>query len=273
MIKERGFQSMSKNWRTLAAIAIAACAQVNAQVSERRAALNGGPSGGPGKCTIEVIVDGSAEVEIRGDSALLRTLGGQPAQWRRFQCTNPMPVQPFGFRFSGVDGRGRQQLQTDPGRGGPAVIRIDDPQGGSEGYTFDITWNGAGQGGPPDRGIPDRDRDRDRDRPPLPPPGRDRDFDRDRDRDRDFDRPFQVNEAVRACERSASDQATSRFRPETVVIRESRVDDGPGRNDWVIGTLEIRRGRDIDTYRFSCSVDFRRRQIRSVNLDPVRGRR
>jgi hypothetical protein len=151
----------------------------------------------------------------------------------------------------------------DPNRGGPAVIRIDDPQGGSEGYTFDITWNGVAPTGPPPGFGPDRDRDRDRDGDRPPPP----------DRGRDFGRPFEAREAVRACEQAAIDQATNRFHPQTVVIRESRVDDGPGRNDWVVGTLEVRRGRDLDAYRFSCSVDFRGRQIRSVDLDPARPRR
>ncbi len=119
---------------------------------QRRAVMRGG-GGNQGKCTIEVVVDGAAEVEIRGDSAFLRTSAGQPAQWRRFECSAPMPANPPGFRFSGVDGRGRQELIRDPRNGGPAVVRIEDPQGGSEGYTFDVTWefqpSGSRWGGRP----------------------------------------------------------------------------------------------------------------------------
>ena len=115
----------------------------------RRADIRGG--GGDGKCTIEVEVDGTAEVEIRGDTARLHTLAGQRARWRRFVCNQVMPNNPYGFRFRGIDGRGRQELVRDPGRGGTAVVRIDDPKGGSEGYTFDIEWRGA-------RGGPDRRR-------------------------------------------------------------------------------------------------------------------
>lgn len=121
------------------------------QTVPRNAAMIGGGDPGRGKCTIEVVVDGAAEVEIRGASAVLRNLAGQPAQWRRFQCNSVMPPNPAEFRFAGVDGRGRQDLVRDPRNGGAAVIRIEDPQSGSEGYTFDIFWSaypGGQQRGP-----------------------------------------------------------------------------------------------------------------------------
>jgi hypothetical protein len=129
----------------LAATAVAALAwPVCAQSGERRANLTGG-GGDSGKCTIEVSVDGAADVEIRGDRGFLRTVSGQPAQWRRFECSGPMPVNPAEFRFSGVDGRGRQELVQDPRRAnGAAIVRIQDPNGGSEGYTFELTWRGSG---------------------------------------------------------------------------------------------------------------------------------
>ena len=119
---------------------------VSGQGFERRATMRGG-SPDRGKCTIEVVVDGAAEVEVRGDSAVLRNLSGQPPQWRRFECTGPLPANPANFRFSGVDGRGRQTLVRDPRNGGPAVVRIEDPDNGSEGYTFDLTWSGGYGGG------------------------------------------------------------------------------------------------------------------------------
>jgi len=132
--------------------AIAGC--LWAQSFPRRAAIVGG--GGPDRCTIEVVVDGSAEIEVRGDSAILRNLAGRPPEWRRFDCTAPMPLNPPGFRFSGVDGRGRQTLVRDPRGGGAAVIRIDDPDGGADKYKFDLFWGGA-----PERGrFEDRDRGR-----------------------------------------------------------------------------------------------------------------
>src|SRR5260370_1212645 len=107
-----------------------------------RASISGAP--GDGKCTFEVEVDGSAEGEIHGDQGNIRTLSGRPAVWRRLVCNQPLPNNPAGFRFQGVDGRGRQQLVRDPNSsGGVAVIRIDDPKSGSEGYTGDIMWRGG----------------------------------------------------------------------------------------------------------------------------------
>ncbi|HEY3442173.1 MAG TPA: hypothetical protein VGK29_15545 [Paludibaculum sp.] len=124
-------------------VSLAAFGQWGGQQT-RRAEIRGG--GGDGKCTIEVEVDDTAEVEIRGDTATLRTRSGQRATWRRFQCNQVMPLNPNDFRFRGIDGRGRQELVRDPRNGGAAVIRIDDPKGGSEGYTFDVEWRG-GSGG------------------------------------------------------------------------------------------------------------------------------
>ena len=114
-----------------------------AQTLDRRAVMTGGGNAAEGKCTIEVVVDGAAEVEVRGENATLRNLSGQQAQWRRFQCTATMPVNPADFRFAGVDGRGKQELIRDPRNGGVAVVRIEDTQGGAEGYTFDLMWTGA----------------------------------------------------------------------------------------------------------------------------------
>src|SRR5215471_6797669 len=118
-------------------------ASLSAQTLQRRAVMNGTNSG-RGKCTIEVVVDGAADVEVRGDMGILRNLSGRPPQWRRFECNGVMPANPAEFRFAGVDGRGRQQLIRDPRDGGAAVVRIEDPDTGSEGYTFNLFWGGNG---------------------------------------------------------------------------------------------------------------------------------
>ena len=116
----------------------------SAQTLSRQAVLTGGGDRAAGQCTIEVVVDGSAEVEIRGGNGLLRNLSGQSPQWRRFECTSIMPGNPADFRFNGVDGRGRQDLVRDPRNGGAAVVRIEDPDSGSEGYTFNLSWRNGG---------------------------------------------------------------------------------------------------------------------------------
>lgn len=120
-------------------IASAVCAQE----SSMRATMNGRP-GDHNKCTIEVNVDDVAEVEISGDMARVRTLSGQPAQFRRFQCSDRLPRRPSDFKFTGIDGRGRVDLVRDPrDNGGIAVVRIEDPKSGREGYTFDLEWQGG----------------------------------------------------------------------------------------------------------------------------------
>ncbi len=218
---------------------------IHAQTMERRANFTGG--GGPeGRCTVEVIVDGAAEVEIRGDRALLRNLFGQTPQWRRFECTSPMPGNPVNFRFQGVDGRGRQSLVSDPRRGSAIVVRIDDPDNGSEGYTFDVFWQGQGGGFPPPGG-------------PGPGPGPDRGG---RDRDRGYRGRLSVDEAVRVCQDSIRAQANDRLRGAPINFRRTTIDDNPGRRDWVIGTFESRRG----IYNFSCSVDFQSGRVRSADF-------
>lgn len=108
-----------------------------------RANVRGNNRSDQGKCTIEVEVDAVAEVEVRGDTARIRTLAGQPSVFKRFDCDGVIPTRPADFRFKGIDGRGRMTLVQDPRNGGSAVIRIEDPKSGREGYTFDLEWQGG----------------------------------------------------------------------------------------------------------------------------------
>jgi hypothetical protein len=124
----------------------ASAALIHAQQGmPRRAAIVGG-GGDRGRCTVEVVVDGVAEIDFRGDDALLRDLGGAPPHWERFECTSPIPPNAGDFRFAAIKGRGRQRLLSPPGGGGPAVVRIEDPQGGAGNYVFELSWF---RGGPP----------------------------------------------------------------------------------------------------------------------------
>ena len=133
----------------------------------------------------------------------------------------------------------------DPRSGGVAVVRIEDPQSGSEGYTFDLIWSGVNPG-PAPGAFPDRDRG----------PSR-----------------FTVDQAVRVCQDSVRAQAGGRFRDRRVEFLNARIDDNPGRNDWVIGMIEVFRDRDFSEgrYQFSCSVNFDNGQVRSVQIDPMVG--
>jgi hypothetical protein len=112
-------------------------------VAEQKARITGGGGTG-GKCTGEVDVDDVVEIQIFSDMGRMQSLGGQPAAWKRLDCTSAMPGSPAGFRFRGVDGRGKQSLVRDPNDGlGVAVIRIEDTQRGRGNYSFDIEWGGG----------------------------------------------------------------------------------------------------------------------------------
>jgi hypothetical protein len=246
---------------------------VHGQNYQRQAAMIGGGNPNQGKCTVEVIVDGAAQVEIRGASATLRNLSGQPAQWRRFECNAAMPVNPSNFRFQGVDGRGRQTLIRNPQSGGVAVIEIEDKDNGSEGYTFDILWDSRGgynDGG--NRNPP----------PPVASNGpvyrednqdRNRSDDQYRGNNRDnayyhqYNHGFAKEEAVRVCQQEVFRQAEQRFHGNDIHFLQTRTDDNPGREDWVVGRVDVHRGPRGEVYGFSCSVNFDNGRVRTVQLD------
>lgn len=235
-----------------------------------------------GKCTIEVNIDGSAEVEIQGDVGRIRNLSGQPAGWVRFVCNGRMPANPQDFRFRGIDGRGNVQLLQDPRQtGGRVVFRIDDPQGGREGYTVDLEWRGSNEGqwnaqdtrgwqGPDSRGdgaVREQRDSVDRQGPVGIGDLRDRDANRDR---RYYDARGRWNRdgvalAVRLCQTAAAERIQSDgFR--NVTFRSVVPDDNPGRNDSVNGLAAARQGWRNVGFQFSCSVDLSSGQVRSVQV-------
>jgi hypothetical protein len=246
-----------RNTFVLGALAALSVWQAFGQEEVRQAMITG-RSGGP-KCTIEVEVDVVADVEIRGTMGRIHTLQGSPAMWRRFECNVPMPVAPANFRFSGIDGRGRQTLISDPLNNGVAVVRIEDPKSGREGYTFDIEWNGdAGmQGRGPGYQQPGYQQ------PGYQQPGYQQgpppDVRNDDNRFADY--------SVRACSDSAQDQLRRNGYREPRVL-EVKMDADSGRGDWIYGKVAGRRGPNVETFGFACSVDFQNRRISPVNLRP-----
>jgi len=241
----------------LSAFAALSVWQVCAQEQPRQAIITGKP--GSPKCTIEVEVDVVADVEIRGTTARVHTLSGAPAMLRRFECNVPMPANPAGFRFEGIDGRGRQTLIGDPSRGGVAVVRIEDPKSGREGYTFDLEWQGAmgpgGQAPPPPVFQPMPQ--------PGPPPGGG-----GPDRDRDRDMRFGPDDAIHRCSDAAQDQLRSTGYRETRIL-EAKIDGrDPRKGDWIYGKIAARRGPREETFGFACPVDFQARRVGPVNVRP-----
>jgi hypothetical protein len=208
-----------------------------------RAQIRGG--GGSGKCTIEIEVDSGATVEITGDRGVLNSPNGRAATWRRFQCNQVMPRNPNNFRFRGIDGRGRQDLVRQPnGNGGTAVVRITDTGSGREGYTFDLEWNGGGGGGYPGGGGGGY----------YPPPG---------GGGWGGGPNFPVSRAIQVCQDYVRGEARNRYGVRNATFEKVRADDGPGRNDWIVGRFRSNRG---DRYQFSCQVNFKNGNVRTADI-------
>jgi hypothetical protein len=230
--------------KPLLVMGVLAFAAHGQMTQDRRATVKGSPIPDGGKCTIEVDVDDVAQVEISGDMGRIRTLSGQPSYWRRFECTSPLPPSVSDFRFSGVDGRGRQMLASDPRYNhGVAVVRIEDPKAGREGYTFDITWRAGaplseGFGG----GVGPDDRERDPDR-------------------------WETSKAIAACQDAVRDRASRDHGIRDLDFRRAGFADNLGRGDFVEGSF-VGRGRagDRDEYVFSCTIDFDGRRVRDVKI-------
>jgi hypothetical protein len=237
---------------TVGVLALAASI-ASAQAYQRRATMTGNANADEGKCTIEVVVDGAAEVTINGDYATIRNLSGQQPQWRRFECNRVMPSNPGEFRFRGIDGRGSQTLARSAQGGGPAVIRIEDPEGGSHGYTFDIMWRG-GVGAM--SGSSDRYEDRGYN---------------DRVYDNRQPGAFGVNDSQRACEDAILRQASRRFNTNDIRFLDSDFGGnqgqarGRGRNAAHVGRFEVSRGGfgQSEVYRYSCRVNDRNGRVQA----------
>jgi hypothetical protein len=222
----------------LMALSIAVFAQPDRPVP-RRATMTGS-RGENGKCTVEVNVDGTAEIEIQADRGEMYTLAGQPASWVRFECSEPMPRQPQQFKFKGIDGRGRQLLLRDPNANrGVAVIRIEDPKGGREGYTFDVEWRGIGPS------IQDNLREG------LSPFGRD---------------PGNDTRILGLCQDAVRDRVARDYQYRNIDFTRVTVDETRGKGDWVTGRLVYRRGRSQEEFDFDCHVDLKSGRIRSLEL-------
>jgi hypothetical protein len=213
-----------------------------AQEFDRQAEIRGGDRS-RGRCEVVVVVDGAAEIQIRKAEGRLIDRRGAPAVWRHFECSAEMPRDPAEFGFRLVSGRGRAQLLQPARRGAPAIISVEDPQGGAGEYRLEIFWRGFGGG---DRSFGDR------------PYG-----------GRPVERGWVSDDAINGCREAVIQQARDRFRTDRIDIRRIAMDDAQGRRESVMGVLEVRRDRDrFESFRFSCSADFGGRRIRSVDIVP-----
>jgi hypothetical protein len=247
------------------------------QQSTRQAQINGNAV--DGKCTIEVVVDGAAEVEVQGTTGRMRNLSGSRPEWRRFVCNGRMPNNPADFRFRGIDGRGDVQLIRDPRQGGPIVFRIEDPKGGREGYTVDLEWRGGSNnnGGQWDsqdnrgwRGPGYSGQNRNNNNNNNPGPG----FNNGNLDRRYYESNGRWNSAgtaraIQICQSAAADRM-QRDGFKNVKFRNVSPDNNPGRNDWVVGSATAKQGRRNSNFQFSCSADLSTGQVRTIEVNRSR---
>lgn len=247
---------MENSMKRLMTIAVLSTATLTlqAQVPDQvRQATIGGSRGTSGKCTIEVRVDMTAEVDVYGSTGRLRSIAGQPPAWKRMDCTDALPYNMSDFRLKGIDGRGQVRLVQDPrNNNGMAVIRIDDPNSGSEGYTFDIEWSGA-SGGAPTGGFP---------------AGNSAAGNTGRFGRRSPGRNISAERAIDLCRADVRTRAQRDYNLRNIDISAAAVDTNPGRGDWVTGAFSERTGnfRRSGGYRFNCALDYNSGQVRTVEI-------
>ena len=229
----------------------AVAAPVFGQNQQRRATITGNNGSGQASCTIEVLVDGAVEVELRGDAGTLRNISGQTPQWRRFECTERMPFNPASFEFRGVPGRGEMALTSDPSNSGVAVIRIEDRSSGAQNYSFGVFWNGSSAISGNSNGsifgdegnFPNNNRRGNRGR-------------------------LTQDEAVQLCQDSVRQRATERWGSADLTFHSANMNDNNGARDRVTGTVSSsnsRRGWQNSSY--SCDVNTNNGRILAVQVD------
>jgi hypothetical protein len=204
----------------------------------RQAAITG--SRGNGTCTIEVSVDGAADIDIFGESGTLTTISGQRAAWRRFECNTPLPRSPADFRFVQVGGRGQTTLVREPnGNRGVARIHISDPKSGRGVYIFNLLWRDPG-GWPPSGPVPGRG-------------------------------PWQGESGMQTAIRSCQDSVTSRLNQDgyrSIRFENTMPHVRPAGYDLIGGSVIGTRRFDTARFGFSCTANFRSGRVLSVDVRP-----
>jgi hypothetical protein len=141
---------MTNNGLILTFAALAALAlPVSAQTYERRATHIHTSNPYEGRCTISVVVNGAAEIDINGDNANLREVSGRTPYWQSFACTEPLPYSAAGLSIRAIRGNGRVTLTQDSSNGGVAVLRLTNYESGDQPYTLDVFWNTGTSNTPP----------------------------------------------------------------------------------------------------------------------------
>lgn len=206
---------------------------------------------GKGQCDIRLRVDNEAEISVRGDMVYIRTVSGRDARDAGSECNEPLPARGVGgFNFEVLDRRGDIVLLSEPTprTGYRAVVRIRDNEGGEGRYHFRLSWQmDGGTYGREGGSFPD---------------------DRRRGDYGDGRRGSgsAIGYAIDACGEAVSERISREYRYAGVDILSIRADNGPGRNDYIVGEAAAGRGRNAETFSFACQVDLSTGRVRTVDV-------
>lgn len=102
----------------------------------------GFPPSGSGRMTWRGTVDDQVRIVIRGGTAELETIGGNPYYDAVTNFTASLPLRRVNVTLVKRRGRGEIFIEQQPTRQNnfAAVIRVRDPRGGAAEYEFDVLW-------------------------------------------------------------------------------------------------------------------------------------
>jgi hypothetical protein len=197
-----------------------------------------------GRCRVRVRIDDEADVELRGDTIRIHVIKGGPGRDEGTECNAPLPTSGniTNFRFRGIDGRGTPRLVQEPAARNyyVAVVNIQDPRGGSEGYTYELTWNwdgqGGGSGGSGGGGFF---------------PGG----------------PSDQEAVARACLMELRNRLGREQRVSVQSLSDTRMDTAPGGRDVLSGTANLLRNQQRETATFRCTYYPRDNRVVDLTYD------
>ena len=74
------------------------------------------------------------------------------------------------------------------------------------------------------------------------------------------------DQASRSCQREV-ERRVMRDGYDQLQFSDIRVDDQPGRDDWILGRVRAQRGGIWDNLTYACSVNFENGNVRSVEVN------
>lgn len=194
-----------------------------------------------GRCRVRVRIDDEADVELRGDTIRIHVIKGGPGRDEGTECNAPLPTSGniTNFRFRGIDGRGTPRLVQEPAARNyyVAVVNVQDPRGGDEGYTFDLSWTWDGGGGSGGGGG-------------FFPGG-----------------PSDQDAAERACLAELRNRVGREQRAGVQSLFDTRLERGRGGRDILRGSMNILRNQRTETATFECTLSSRENRVENVTYD------